>query len=67
MFLPGDIIGSHQSHTSATLQGESILTGSPAGSKLISSIGMTKPLSSEQQKKRAAMLFGKLLYLDTLS
>ena len=38
------------------------ISNSMAGSKLVSSIALTKPLTSEQQKKRAAMLFGNALY-----
>ena len=65
MFHAGDSISNNHSQTNTILKGESILTSSPAGSKLISSIALATPLSSEQQKKRAAMLFGKLLSKNT--
>ena len=66
MFYVGDGISNNLSQTNAILKGESILTSLPAGSKLISSIALATPLSSEQQKKRAAMLFGKILFKNTL-
>ena len=59
-YFIGDSITGGQTETNSILKGDSFLgSSSAAGSKLISSIAMTKPLSSEQQKKRAAMLFGK--------
>lgn len=65
MFYVGDSISNNHSQTDAILKGGSILTSSPAGSKLISSIALSTPLSSEQQKKRAAMLFGMILSVNT--
>ena len=54
--------------TNSILKGDSVLgSSSAAGSKLISSIAMTKPLSSEQQKKRAAMLFGRIFIINFIS
>merc|ERR1711997_380066 len=55
---PGDSISNNQLEINEMLQEKSLLPSSIAGSKLISSIALTKPLSAEQQKKRAAMLFG---------
>ena len=54
----GDSISNSQLETSSIFKEGGLATNSVAGSKLISSIALAKPLSSEQQKKRAAMLFG---------
>ena len=63
----GDSINADNHHFSTTnstsLDGNEAPAplSSPAGSKLISSIARTKPLSATQQKERAAMLFGMSL------
>jgi len=60
----GDSINADNHHFSTTnstsldVSEAPVLLSSPAGSKLISSIARTKPLSATQQKERAAMLFG---------
>ena len=56
--ISGDSISNNQLESSSILKGDGLAMNSTAGSKLISSIALAKPLSSEQQKKRAAMLFG---------
>ena len=63
----GDSISNNQLEANEMLQEKTFLPSSIAGSKLISSIALTKPLSAEQQKKRAAMLFGKDIsfYIET--
>ena len=60
IYILGDSISNNQLETNTILKGDDYLPNSMASGKLISSIALTKPLSSEQQKKRAAMLFGKL-------
>ena len=65
--IAGDSINADNHHFSTTnstsLDGNEAPAplSSPAGSKLISSIARTKPLSATQQKERAAMLFGMSL------
>ena len=54
--LSGDSISNNQLETNYDS-----LANSTLGSKIVSSIALTKPLTSEQQKKRAAMLFGNSL------
>ena len=61
--LTGDSISNNQLETN-----NDSLVNSTLGSKIVSSIALTKPLTSEQQKKRAAMLFGNSsnMYLNKI-